>query len=68
MTDTATDPTGRASLDGARGLAGIRIGIGLAQGLILYLLYRSASDSEALTWPATQPPLFAALVLAALFA
>ena len=68
MTHPVTDPTGRASLDGARGLAAARIGVGLAQGLILYLLYRSASDSQALAWPATQPPLFAALVLAALFA
>lgn len=61
-------PTGRASLEGARGLAAVRIGIGLIQGLILYLLYRSASDNAALTWPATQPSLFAALVLAATFA
>ncbi len=68
MTYAATDPTGRASLDGARGLAALRIGIGLMQGLILYLLYRSASHSEALAWPATQPSLFGALVLATLFA
>lgn len=68
MTHPATDPTGRASLEGARGLATVRIGIGLLQGLILYLLYRSASDIQALAWPATQPPLFAALVMAVLFA
>lgn len=68
MTHTAPDPTGRASLEGARGLAAIRIGIGLIQGLVLYLLYRSASDATALAWPATQPSLFAALVLAAAFA
>ena len=67
MLHPVTDPTGRASLEGARGLASVRIGIGLIQGLVLYLLYRSASDSQALAWPATQPPLFAALVLAALF-
>ncbi|MBD7941001.1 DUF4153 domain-containing protein [Brevundimonas guildfordensis] len=67
MTQSAPDPTGRASLDGARGLAAIRIGIGLAQGVLLYLLYRSAAQAEGLSWPATQPPLFAALVLAALF-
>ncbi|MDP0983952.1 hypothetical protein, partial [Klebsiella variicola] len=35
MTHTALDPTGRASLEGARGLAAIRIGIGLIQGLVL---------------------------------
>lgn len=68
MTHPVTDPTGRASLEGARGLAIVRIGIGLLQGLILYLLYRSASDSQALAWPANQPSLFAALVLAAAFA
>lgn len=68
MTYPAHDTTGRASLEGARGLAAVRIGIGLIQGLILYLLYRSASDNAALAWPATQPSLFAALVLAATFA
>ncbi|MEN5146167.1 DUF4153 domain-containing protein [Brevundimonas diminuta] len=68
MTHSDHAPTGRASLEGARGLAVVRIGIGLLQGLILYLLYRSASDSAALIWPATQPSLFAALVLAAAFA
>ncbi|WP_427788843.1 DUF4153 domain-containing protein [Brevundimonas diminuta] len=68
MTHPNNVPTGRASLESARGLAVVRIGIGLLQGLFLYLLYRSASDSQALAWPATQPSLFAALVLAAAFA
>jgi hypothetical protein len=67
MTDFVHDPAGRASLDGARGLAPARLGVGLIQGLFLYLLYRSAAQTEALAWPATQPPLFAALVLAAAF-
>lgn len=67
MTDFAHDPTGRASLDGARGLAPARLGIGLLQGVILYLLYRAAAQAEGLSWPATQPSLFAALVLAAAF-
>ena len=67
MTDPFHDQTGRASLDGARGLAAARIGIGLVQGLLLYLLWRSVSPSDALTWPATNPPLFAALVLTCAF-
>lgn len=71
MTDPFNDQTGRASLDGARGLAAARIGIGLVQGLLLYFLWRSAGQSgllsEALTWPATQPPLFAALAMACAF-
>lgn len=68
MTDPFHDQTGRASLGGARGLAAVRLGIGLIQGLLLYGLYRSATPSDALTWPATNPPLFAALVLTCAFA
>ncbi|MGH7026139.1 DUF4153 domain-containing protein [Brevundimonas sp.] len=64
MTDPFHDQTGRVSLDGARGLAPVRLGIGLIQGLLLYGLYRSMATHDALTWPATHPPLFAALVLA----
>ncbi len=67
MTDPFHDQTGRASLDGARGLAAARLGIGLVQGLLLYLLWRSASPSDVLSWPATHPPLFAALALACAF-
>ena len=37
-----------------------RIGIGLAQGLLLYLLYTAAQDKF---WPATAPLLFAPLVM-----
>jgi hypothetical protein len=67
MTDPFQDQTGRASLGGARGLAVARLGIGLVQGLLLYGLYRGMATHDALTWPATQPPLFAALVLACAF-
>lgn len=67
MTDPFHDQTGRASLGGARGLAAVRLGIGLVQGLLLYALYRSGALHDALTWPATQPPLFGALVLAVAF-
>ena len=67
MTDPFHDQTGRASLNGARGLAAARLGIGLVQGLLLYGLWRSAMPSAAMTWPATNPPLFAALVLACAF-
>ncbi|PQZ83238.1 MULTISPECIES: DUF4153 domain-containing protein [unclassified Brevundimonas] len=63
--------TGRASLGGERSLAAARIGIGLIQGLLLYFLWRSAGQggglNDALAWPATQPPLFAALALACAF-
>ncbi|WP_292036575.1 MULTISPECIES: DUF4153 domain-containing protein [unclassified Brevundimonas] len=67
MTDPFHDQTGRASLGGARGLAAVRLGIGLVQGLLLYALYRSGALHDALTWPATHPPLFGALVLAVAF-
>jgi len=39
-----------------------RIGIGLAQGIVLYLLYTASKEK---LWPATMPLLFAPLVLAA---
>ncbi len=67
MIDPFHDQTGRASLDGARGLAVARLSIGLVQGLLLYALYRSGSAHDALTWPATHPPLFGALILAVAF-
>jgi hypothetical protein len=72
MTASAPDhrhdaSTGRASLGGERRLAAARIGIGLVQGLLLYLLWRSAASAEALTWPASHPPMFAALALACAF-
>ena len=59
--------SGRASLNGARGLAAVRLGVGLVQGLLLYALYRSGSSHDALMWPATHPPLFGALILACAF-
>jgi hypothetical protein len=40
-----------------------RLGIGLLQGLALYLLYRAVQDA---TWPANVPLLFAPLLLVAL--
>lgn len=49
---------------GSRELGLTRLGIGLAQGLLLYALYRAA---DAHVWPATQPVLFAPLALILLF-
>jgi hypothetical protein len=43
-----------------RRLGPARIGIGLIQGVLLYLLYTAAQDT---TWPATVPLLFAPLVM-----
>lgn len=45
-------------------IGGLRILLGLLQGLILYLLYRAA---EHHAWPSTQSLLFVPLVLLALF-
>jgi hypothetical protein len=42
----------------------IRLATGLVQGLLLYVLHQA---SEHKAWPATQPPLFAALALVVLF-
>lgn len=73
MTDPFNDKTGRASMGGAQGLAVARLGIGLIQGLLLYLLWRSATSfvpmswPPTMTWPATNPPLFGALFLACAF-
>ena len=67
MTEPFNDQTGRASLGGTRRLAVVRLGIGLVQGLLLYALYGSGSPQDALTWPATHPPLFGALILAIAF-
>ncbi|MBQ5946547.1 DUF4153 domain-containing protein [Massilia sp. ST3] len=44
------------------GIAAWRIGAGLVQGLVLALLYQAGQDRA---WPATQPLLFAPLLLAA---
>ena len=45
-------------------IARIRLGIGLLQGGTLYFLYRAAKD---LIWPATDPLLFAPLLLVSFF-
>ncbi|NNG25364.1 DUF4153 domain-containing protein [Telluria aromaticivorans] len=47
------------------GIAPTRIAIGLAQGLLVYLLYRAGTD---LAWPATQPLLFLPLLMVAVMA
>lgn len=67
MTDA--DQTGRAHLDSRKGLAAARLAIGLTQGVALYCLYRAADPAGAAqaVWPATQPALFAPLLLVALF-
>ncbi len=65
--------TGRASLTTGdrRGLALARIGIGLVQGVILYLLWRSVGtgygEDAVRAWPATIPTLFGPLLLVAAF-
>jgi hypothetical protein len=41
-----------------------RLGVGLAQGLLLYLLYSASEDK---VWPATQGVVFAPLLLAGLY-
>ena len=48
-----------------KSLAGTRIAIGLAQGLVLYLLYRAGKE---LLWPATMPLLFVPLLMLSIFA
>lgn len=45
-------------------VAPVRILLGLAQGVLLYLLYRAAKDYA---WPAAEPLLFAPLMMIALF-
>jgi hypothetical protein len=44
-------------------IGALRIGIGLAQGVLLYLLYQATQHH---VWPATEPLLFAPLMLTAL--
>ncbi|WP_339913027.1 DUF4153 domain-containing protein [uncultured Brevundimonas sp.] len=72
-TETTDGGTGRSSLTSGdrRGLALIRISIGLAQGLVLYLLWRSVGtgygDDAIRAWPATVPTLFAPLLLVSAF-
>ncbi|MDI1363564.1 MAG: hypothetical protein PSX79_01625, partial [bacterium] len=67
MNDAANGPTqsNMPLSNWARSNMLVRLGVGLAQGVILYGL----SHAQDLTvWPATQPVLFAPLVLATLFA
>lgn len=45
-------------------VAGIRLGLGLLQGCVLYLLYDAAKNQR---WPATDPLLFAPLLLVFFF-
>ena len=65
--------TGRSSLTTGdrRALAVVRIGIGLAQGIVLYLLWRSVGtgygEDAVRAWPATVPALFGPLVLVSLY-
>ena len=62
MHAAAAEPT---DLPPRPGLAAARIGIGLAQGLLLYLLYRAGTD---LAWPATVPRLFVPLLMVCVLA
>ena len=60
----AEQKTGPArEADDLPSVAIFRIVLGLAQGLALYLLYRASDDHS---WPATQPQLFAPLLMVAL--
>src|SRR5262249_30687451 len=59
MSEASVDRTGNE-----RATAFVRLAVGLAQGLALYLLY-SAYDAHS--WPATQGAVFAPLILVWLF-
>lgn len=62
MTQTSDHSESRAGLSEASGLSGVRLAVGLVQGLTLYFLYYSV---ETLDWPKAHPALLGALVLAA---
>src|SRR5262245_61443565 len=47
-----------------RHIAWIRVAVGLAQGVGLYLLFRATS---MMAWPATDPAIFASLLLVTVF-
>lgn len=74
MTDT-TDTAGRSGLGQNDRLVGlVRLAIGLAQGIALYLLLRTTEESlssttegSAPSWSSTHPVLFGPLLLVALF-
>ncbi|QQQ18315.1 DUF4153 domain-containing protein [Brevundimonas vitis] len=66
------DGADRSSLgvENQRAMAVARIAIGVTQGLVLYLLYRTTEDQgigRAMIWPATVPGLFGPLMLVALY-
>ncbi len=64
---TTTDSAGRSDLGQNDRLVGlVRLVIGLAQGIALYLLVR-ASEGEGATWSSRFPETFGPLVLVALF-
>ncbi|WP_298160813.1 DUF4153 domain-containing protein [Brevundimonas sp.] len=64
---TTTDSAGRSDLGQNDRLVGlVRLVIGLAQGIALYLLVR-ASEGEGVTWSSRFPETFGPLVLVALF-
>jgi hypothetical protein len=60
MADQASEQTAPSSRAGL-----VRLAIGLAQGLVLYGLYWAATGKAS--WPATQPVLYGAILLVALF-
>jgi len=61
----ASDPSDTTALPVSLPAVGpARIALGLAQGVLLYLLHRAARDQA---WPSTQPLLFAPLMMMALF-
>lgn len=61
MTDTPSDPVDAAAV---RRATALRLITGLAQGLLLYGLFKAG---EAKVWPATQRELYAALWMVVLF-
>lgn len=67
---TTTDITGAARDDlgrtGDRRRALARLAIGLVQGVVLYLLFRT-TEGESQTWSARHPELFGPMLLVALF-
>ena len=66
MSPTLDETSGRTALDGSRLIGLVRLAIALAQGLLLFGLWRAAS-SEPHVWPANQPTLFAPLSLIVAF-
>ena len=68
MTAAIEDSTGRADLRGNddRMVGLVRLVIGLAQGIALYLLFRT-TEGQGATWSSHHPEVFAPLLLVALF-